>query len=106
MRAVPQKDVLSPASAAAVEHLGRARVLLGQPCALGAQGDQTNQVPMNQSKLLKNLLISAAAALGLAAFARADVPFDEKEPLQSTTPVGQGLLGQQYASLTYTYIDR
>jgi hypothetical protein len=59
---------------------------------------------MNQSKLLKNLLISAAAALSLAAFAHADVPLDH-EPLQSTTPMGQGLLGQQYASLTYTYVD-
>jgi hypothetical protein len=59
---------------------------------------------MNPFKLLKNLLISAAAALSLAAFARADVPL-EQEPLQSTTPVGQGLLGQQYASLTYTYLD-
>lgn len=59
---------------------------------------------MNQSKVLKNLLISAAAAFSLAAFAHADVPLD-KEPLQSTTAVGQGLLGQQYAHLTYSYID-
>ena len=59
---------------------------------------------MNQHKLLKNLVLTAAAALGLTAFARADVPLD-KEPLQSTTAVGQGLLGQQYANLTYTYID-
>lgn len=59
---------------------------------------------MNQHKLFKNILITAAAALGLAAVARADVPL-EKEPLQSTTAVGQGLLGQQYAGLTYSYID-
>lgn len=59
---------------------------------------------MKQHSLLKTLLISAAAAFSLAAFARADVPLDQ-EPLQSTTAVGQGLLGQQYASLTYSYID-
>lgn len=59
---------------------------------------------MNQSKHLKKFILSAAAALSLAAFARADVPLDN-EPLQSTTPVGQGLLGQQYASLTYSYVD-
>ncbi len=59
---------------------------------------------MNQSKLLKNLLLSAAAALSLAAFARADVPLDQ-EPLKSTTAAGQGLLGQQYATLTYSYLD-
>lgn len=53
---------------------------------------------------LKHLLVSAAAALSLAAWARADVPLDQ-EPLQSTTAVGQGLLGQQYATLTYSYID-
>lgn len=59
---------------------------------------------MKQHNLLKNLLLSATAAMGLAGFARADVPLD-KEPLTSTTEVGQGLLGQQYASLTYSYID-
>jgi len=59
---------------------------------------------MKQTNLLKNLLISAAAALGLAAVARAAVPLDD-QPLESTTAVGQGLLGQQYASLTYSYID-
>lgn len=59
---------------------------------------------MKQNNLLKNLLLSAAAALSLAGFARADVPLDD-QPLQSTTAVGQGLLGQQYASLTYSYID-
>ncbi len=59
---------------------------------------------MKQKILLKNLLISAAAALSLAGFARAGVPLDNP-PLEATTPVGQGLLGQQYASLTYSYID-
>ena len=57
------------------------------------------------TKLLKNFLITATAALGLATLVRADVPLENKEPLQSTTAVGQGLLGQQYANLTYTYID-
>jgi hypothetical protein len=60
---------------------------------------------MKQNNLLKNLLISAAAALSLATFARADVPLADQQPLESTTAVGQGLLGQQYASLTYSYID-
>src|SRR4051812_41080172 len=78
-------------------------------CSVGhpvrwVRGIQQTKPPMNQHKLLKNLLISAAAALSLAAFARADVPLDN-EPLQSTTAVGQGLLGQQYATLTYSYID-
>jgi len=59
---------------------------------------------MKQNNLLKNLLISAAAALSLAAFARADVPLDEQPP-EPTTAAGQGLLGQQYASLTYSHID-
>ena len=59
---------------------------------------------MKQNHILKNLVISAAAAFSLAVFARADVPLDQ-EPLEATTPVGQGLLGQQYASLTYSYID-
>jgi opacity protein-like surface antigen len=59
---------------------------------------------MNQPSLIKNLLLSAAAAFGLAAFARADVPLTN-EPLQATTAVGQGLLGQQYAALTYSYLD-
>ncbi len=60
---------------------------------------------MKQNHILKNLLISAAAALSLATFARADVPLADQKPLESTTAVGQGLLGQQYASLTYSYID-
>jgi hypothetical protein len=60
---------------------------------------------MKQNNLLKNLLLSAAAALSLATLARADVPLADQPPLESTTPVGQGLLGQQYASLTYSYID-
>ena len=59
---------------------------------------------MKPNRLLKTLLISAAAAFSLAAFARADVSPD-REPLEATTAVGQGLLGQQYASLTYSYID-
>lgn len=59
---------------------------------------------MKQNSLLKKILISAAAAFSLAAFAHADVPL-EKELPESTTAVGQGLLGQQYASLTYSYID-
>lgn len=58
---------------------------------------------MKQHNLLKNLLLSAVAALGLAATAQAGGL--DTEPLQSTTAVGQGLLGQQYASLTYSYID-
>jgi hypothetical protein len=69
------------------------------------RGDTNQTKPtMNQNKFLKNLLISSAALLGLAGIARADVPLSE-EPLTSTTAVGQGLLGQQYASLTYSYID-
>ena len=60
---------------------------------------------MKQNHILKNLLISAAAALSLATFARADVPLADQKPLESTTAVGQGLLGQQYASLAYSYID-
>jgi hypothetical protein len=60
---------------------------------------------MKQNNLQKNLLISAAAALCLAGYLRADVPLADQKPLESTTAVGQGLLGQQYASLSYSYID-
>jgi hypothetical protein len=55
-----------------------------------------------KTNLLKNILITAAAACSLAAFARADVPVDNA-PLEATTPVRQGLLGQKYATLTYSY---
>jgi hypothetical protein len=58
---------------------------------------------MKQHNLLKNILLAATAALGLAGLARAGGL--DTEPLESTTAVGQGLLGQQYASLTYAYID-
>jgi hypothetical protein len=87
-----------------VEHPREARVLLVISVRWVCGETKQTKPTMNQFKLIKNLLITAAAALGLAAFARADVPPDQ-ESLQSTTPVGQGLLGQQYASLTYTYID-
>lgn len=58
---------------------------------------------MKQQNLIKNLLLSAVTALGLAASAQAGGL--DTEPLESTTAIGQGLLGQQYASLTYSYID-
>lgn len=56
---------------------------------------------MNQNNL-KNILITAAVALGLAGMARADVPL---EPEPAATTVGQGLLGQQTAMLTYHYTN-
>ena len=58
---------------------------------------------MKQKNILRTLLLTAAAAFSLAVFARADVPLDH--PPLATTPVGQGLLGQNYANLTYSYID-
>jgi opacity protein-like surface antigen len=61
---------------------------------------------MKQNILLKNLLISAAAALALAVSARAGgLPEAAPEATTATTPVHQGLLGQQYAGLTYSYVD-
>lgn len=59
---------------------------------------------MKQNTTLKYLFLSAAAALALARSARADVPL-ETPALEATTPIHQGLLGQQYASLTYSYLD-
>ncbi|MES1194635.1 MAG: hypothetical protein ABUL65_01990 [Opitutus sp.] len=59
---------------------------------------------MKQNTTLKYLFLSAAAALALAVSARADTPL-EATPLEATTPIHQGLLGQQYASLTYSYIN-
>ena len=59
---------------------------------------------MKQNIILKNLLLTATAAVALAVSARADTPL-ESTPLESTTPVHQGLLGQQYAGLTYSRID-
>ncbi|MBL9216502.1 MAG: hypothetical protein JNG83_13580 [Opitutaceae bacterium] len=56
---------------------------------------------MNQKRILKNIILTAAASLGLAVFARADVPLEE--PMAA--PAGQGLLGQHFATLTYSYID-
>ncbi len=59
---------------------------------------------MKQNTTLKYLFLSAAAALALAMSARAG-GLPEAIPLESTTPVHQGLLGQQYANLTYGYIN-
>ena len=59
---------------------------------------------MKQNTTLKYLFLSAAAALALAGSARAG-GMPETTDLQATTPVQQGLLGQQYASLTYTHLD-
>jgi hypothetical protein len=56
---------------------------------------------MNKNNLLQALLLAGAALL-LAGAARAAVPLDN--PV-ATTPVGQGLLGQTYANLDYSYID-
>ena len=59
---------------------------------------------MNKPHLtLKSLLLAVTTALGCAATAARAGGLDE--PLTATTPVGQGLLGQQYAGLTYSYID-
>ncbi len=58
---------------------------------------------MNQNLSPKSLFLAATATLGLALSAHAG-GLDEPA-LTATTPVGQGLLGQQYASLTYSYID-
>ncbi len=59
---------------------------------------------MKQNTTLKYLLLTGAAALALAGTARAG-GLPESTPLESTTPVHQGLLGQQYASLTYSYVN-
>ena len=55
---------------------------------------------MKRNILLKHLLISAAAALGLAAIARADTPLSTPAPEASAR---QGLLGERYATLSYSY---
>lgn len=59
---------------------------------------------MKQYPILKTLLLTAVASLGLAVCAQADIPLDSPYP-EATTPTGQGLLGQTYASLTYSYVD-
>lgn len=64
----------------------------------------TNQTHMKPNIPLKNLLLSAAAALGLAASAQAGGLPDATAMPGDTTPVRQGLLGQNYATLTYSYL--
>jgi hypothetical protein len=58
---------------------------------------------MNTNQYHK-FLLSIAAALGLAtaAFAGGD---DPNAPAPAVRQTGQGLLGQEYASLTYRYVD-
>lgn len=57
---------------------------------------------MNKHTILNRSLSAATASLALALSAYAG---GLEEPLTATTPVGQGLLGQQYASLSYSYLD-
>lgn len=54
---------------------------------------------MKNTTVLKSLVISAALSLGLTGFAQ---PADAAPSLTSD---GQGLLGQNYASLTYSYVN-
>jgi opacity protein-like surface antigen len=58
---------------------------------------------MNNSHYIKSLLLASALALGLGAPARAD---DGLRGEQAASVIGnQGLLGQAYGTLTYTYIN-
>lgn len=56
---------------------------------------------MQNNTLLKSLVVSAALSLGLTGFAQAQ----PAEAAPSLTSDGQGLLGQNYASLTYSYVN-
>jgi len=49
---------------------------------------------------LKSVVFAAALAAGLGVTARAD-----SEPAPASSDVGQGLLGQVYGTLTYSYVD-
>ena len=66
----------------------------------------TTQQPIHMKNkiILKSLILSAVAALGLApsAFAGGDEPNTPASVPASGTP---GLLGQTYAGLTYSYVD-
>ncbi len=59
---------------------------------------------MNTAHSIKSILIASALAVGLGVAARAD----EALPVDKTTPAAagsQGLLGQVYGTLTYSYIN-
>lgn len=62
---------------------------------------------MKQNITLKYCILSTAAALALAGSARAGgLPEAMPEAMpEATTPVSQGLLGQKYATLSYSYHD-
>ena len=55
---------------------------------------------MKNNISLKSVVFAAALAAGLGVTARAD-----SEPAPASSDVGQGLLGQVYGTLTYSYID-
>ncbi|MES1168168.1 MAG: hypothetical protein ABUL61_03255, partial [Oleiharenicola lentus] len=57
---------------------------------------------MKTNRSLKSLILAAALVAGLGATAHAD-SMPPAPPADSA--VGQGLLGQVYGTLTYSYID-
>ena len=66
----------------------------------------TNPTKMKQNTLRQRLFLAAAAALALAVSARAGgLAEGPMAPSTAVPLVHQGLLGQNYASLTYSYID-
>lgn len=59
----------------------------------------TNRTKSMNTNILKSFLITAALSLGVAANAQT------ADAAPSLTSDGQGLLGQTYAGLTYSYLD-
>src|SRR5688572_7662848 len=58
---------------------------------------------MNSNRSLKSLALAAALVAGFAVSARADTGLPALAAADTTA--GQGLLGQSYGTLTYSYID-
>jgi hypothetical protein len=60
---------------------------------------------MNTSPTVKTFVLATALALGLGVTARADVEQPAAKPAPAPTVANLSLLGQSYATLTYSYID-
>jgi hypothetical protein len=70
---------------------------------MGCGGQHQTKNTMNKNKLLKSLAIAATLALGFGASVRGDDSVIANPP--TTADGGPGLLGQQFSTLSYSYIN-